>query len=380
MTSALFQIASDQWYHHPVHNHCNEPTVQLVLCFASKGILANPGIYETVKKKFPVAEIAFCSTAGEIFHDTVQDDSFVVAAMHFDNTIIRSAAVNISDFENSYDAATALVNKLPQNELAYILVLSDGSMVNGSELVKGLNDAAENKILISGGLAGDGTEFNSTMVGLNQQPAQGNIIAIGFYGTSIRVTHGTNGGWQTFGLEKEVTRSAGNKLFELDNTNALDLYKKYLGPEADNLPGSALMFPLSVIMPGSTQPVVRTILSIDNEASSMTFAGDIPEGSRVRFMKANFDMLASAAAVAAQNTITGKTSSPAFSLLVSCVGRKIILGGRTEEEVEAVLECLGDKTPVAGFYSYGEISPFNEGGNCQLHNQTMTITSFYELS
>lgn len=379
MTSSLFQFSNDQWHNHPAHNHCDELSTQLVLCFASKNILSVPGIYESVKKKFPVAEIALCSTAGEILQDAVQDDSFVAAAINFDKTTIRSAEVNIRDFESSYDAATALVKKLPQADLAYILILSDGSMVNGSELVKGLNDAAENKVLITGGLAGDGTDFNSTMVGLNHQPAQGNIIAIGFYGTNILVTHGTNGGWQTFGLEKEVTRSAGNKLFEVDNNNALDIYKKYLGPEADNLPGSALMFPLSVIIPGSTQPVVRTILSIDNENNSMTFAGDIPEGSRVRFMKSNIDMLAYAAAAAAQNTIADKMYKPAFALLVSCVGRKIILDGRTEEEVEAVLESLGDQTPVAGFYSYGEISPFNEGGNCQLHNQTMTITSFYEL-
>jgi len=199
-------------------------------------------------------------------------------------------------------------------------------------------------------------------------------------GKLLTVTHGSQGGWQTFGLEKEVTSSAGNKLFELDSKNALEIYKKYLGPEAGNLPGSALMFPLSVIIPGSKQPVVRTILSINNDEQSMTFAGDIPPGSKVRFMKANFDMLTSAAAEAAQNTMPDKNKSPDFSLLISCVGRKIILGLRTEEEVEAVQESLGNKTPVAGFYSYGEIAPFNEGSNCRLHNQTMTITSFYELS
>jgi hypothetical protein len=146
------------------------------------------------------------------------------------------------------------------------------------------------------------------------------------------------------------------------------------------LPGSALLFPLSVTIPGSPLPVVRTILSIDKEQSSMTFAGDIPEGSKVRFMKANFDKLSAAAAKAAQQTLLGKKSKPDFSLLVSCVGRKLILGGRIEEEVEAVIDSLGDSTTVAGFYSYGEISPFNEGGDCRLHNQTMTITSFYELS
>ncbi|MFT3702179.1 MAG: FIST C-terminal domain-containing protein [Agriterribacter sp.] len=181
--------------------------------------------------------------------------------------------------------------------------------------------------------------------------------------------------------QREVTRSSGNKLFEIDAKNALELYMRYLGPaDAEKLPGSALLFPLSVITPGSPMPVIRTILSIDKEENSMTFAGDIPERSKVRFMRANFDKLNAAAAKAAQQTLEGKNTKPDFSLLVSCVGRKLILGDRIDEEVEAVIETLGDKTPVAGFYSYGEISPFNEGGNCRLHNQTMTITSFYELS
>lgn len=380
MTTGIFQLQNNEWLAHPDYTVCDNSGVQLVLCFASREILATPGIFNTVKKKFPNAQVALCSTAGEICNNGVQDNSFVAAAISFATTTIATAAVNIRDFNNSYDAATALVSQLPRQDLTYILVLSDGSMVNGSELVKGLNMAVDNKKMITGGLAGDGSQFSATLVGLNEQPSQGNIVAIGFYGKQLTVTHGSQGGWQTFGLEKEVTSSDGNKLFELDNKCALEIYKKYLGPEAEHLPGSALMFPLSVIMPGSTQPVVRTILSIDNDDNSMTFAGDIPPGSKVRFMKASFDMLTSAAAEAAQNTLPDKNITPDFSLLVSCVGRKIILGLRAEEELEAVQELLGNKTPVAGFYSYGEIAPFNEGGNCRLHNQTMTITSFYELS
>lgn len=380
MTTGIFQLQNNEWLAHPDYTVCDDSAVQLVLCFASREILGTPGIFNTVKKKFPNAQVALSSTAGEICNNGVQDNSFIAAAISFTKTTIATASVNIRDFTSSYAAATALVSQLPRQDLTYILVLSDGSLVNGSELVKGLNMAVDNKIMITGGLAGDGSQFSATLVGLNEQPSQGNIVAIGFYGKQLTVTHGSQGGWQTFGLEKEVTSSDGNKVFELDNKRALEIYKKYLGPEAEHLPGSALMFPLSVIIPGSTQPVVRTILSIDNDANSMTFAGDIPPGSKVRFMKASFDMLTSAAAEAAQNTIPDKNIRPDFSLLVSCVGRKIILGLRTEEELEAVQELLGNKTPVAGFYSYGEIAPFNEGGNCRLHNQTMTITSFYELS
>jgi hypothetical protein len=379
MKTAIFKLSGEEWSVHPQSESYDFEKAQLVLCFASKEILASNGVYEKIKKKFPSSQISLCSTAGEIFYDSVEDNSLIASALFFDKTNIQTAVVNINDFNNSYNAATALIKKLPPEDLSYILVLSDGSLVNGSDLVKGLNDAAENKTLITGGLAGDGPNFASTLVGLNSQPSQGTIVAIGFYGNKIIVTHGSQGGWDTFGPERIVTRSSENILFEIDHKNALDTYEKYLGPDADQLPGSALLFPLSVIIPGSNQPVTRTILSIDREKNSMTFAGDIPEGSKVRFMKANFDKLSAAASNAAQNTLTKDKTKPSFSLLVSCVGRKLILGPRIDEEVEAVKETLGNQTVISGFYSYGEISPFNEGGDCQLHNQTMTITSFYEL-
>lgn len=379
MKASISSFVNNKWTDHELSDPADPAATNLVLCFAEKKLLEEPGIYKRMKEKFPAAEIVFSSTSGEIFHDAVQDNSLVTAALQFDHTKIHSAVVKIQDHHNSYDAAKALLQKLPKEDLVYVLVISDGSMVNGSELVKGLNDITEGKILVTGGLSADAADFKSTLTGLNAEPSHGNVIAIGFYGDHIHVTHGTKGGWEMFGPERDVTRSESNVLFEIDGKSALELYKKYLGPDADHLPGSALLFPLSIIIPGSTEPVVRTILSIDESTQSMTFAGDIPMHSKVRFMKANFDKLTAAASSAAQHSFSNSGQTPQFSLLISCVGRKLILGPRCEEEVEAVNELFGNNTVLAGFYSYGEISPFNEGVDCQLHNQTMTITSFYEL-
>jgi len=378
MTTSLYRFSENNWLKHSMSKLSDELKAQLVLCFASKSIMESESIYSLVKSKFPSAEIAMCSTAGEIYQDNVLDNSFVAVAMQFEKTAIKTNSVNIKDYKTSYEAAIELGKKIPKDNLTYVLVLSDGSLVNGSELVKGLTTQVNKNVLVTGGLAGDDANFKSTLIGLNEQPNEGEIIAIGFYGHHITVIHGSQGGWDMFGLEKTVTNASGNVLVELEEQNALELYKKYLGDESNNLPASALLFPLSVIIPGATKPVVRTILSINEEDKSMTFAGDIPVGSKVRFMKANFDKLTMAASEAAHQTILNHENAPGFSLLISCIGRKLILGSRTNEEVKAVSKSFDDNTILAGFYSYGEISPFKEGGNCQLHNQTMTITSFYE--
>lgn len=379
MKAALFSYHSGRFFRHTASKDVNEHSVQLVLCFGNKDILTREPVYEMLRDKFPSALIASCSTSGEIFHTEVMDETLSVTAIEFKATKVIPHSVKIAHKEESFEAGKMLINKFDKHELSYIMVLSDGSKVNGSELVNGMNEASEGRILITGGLAGDGSNFSSTVVGLNSTPVNGMISAIGFYSTSLQVNHASQGGWETFGMEKQVTRSNSNELFEIDNYNALELYKQYLGPEAEELPGSALLFPLSVKLPGTSESVVRTILSIDEKKGSMTFAGDIPSGSTVRFMRANFDKLTNAASTAALIAGGNQPAQPELALLISCVGRKLILKSRTEEEVEAVHDVLNNDTLLTGFYSYGEISPLSPGGICTLHNQTMTITTFHEL-
>jgi hypothetical protein len=363
-----------------LHPEMKEHNCQLVIGFGNKGLIANDFLYGELRSRFPVADIAMCSTAGEIYNDEVLDESISLVAMEFDKTVIKSTSVRIDDHLSSFEAGANLVSKLEKDNLKYIFVLSDGAKVNGSELVRGIESVVESSVPVTGGIAGDGTQFQSTAVGLNSVPESGNIVAIGFYGESIKISHGSMSGLDMFGVERRITKSNSNELFEIDNVNALDLYKQYLGKYADELPGSALLFPLSIKLPNTSEAIVRTILSINEDRKSMVFAGDLPEGSLVRFMKANFEKVIDAACDAAQKSIAQfDIKEPSLSLLISCVGRKIILGNRIDEEIEAVREIFSNKTIISGFYSYGEISPLNLNTKCELHNQTMTITTFDEI-
>ena len=361
-------------------NNFHQQTCQLVIGFGEKNMLSNSSSYDLLRDLFPKATIALCSTAGEIYNSEVLDDSLSVTAIEFNQTSIQSSTVNIDSYSSSFDAGVELIKKISQDNLKYVFVLSDGGKVNGSELVRGIESVIHHSVPVTGGLAGDGANFKSTLVGLNETPQAGNILAVGLYGDSIKIGHGSMGGWEMFGLEKKITKSTANELFEIDNQCALDIYKQYLGTYADELPSSALLFPLSIKLDKDSESVVRTILSINNDTKSMVFAGDVPEGSKVRFMKANFDKLVDAASDAAENSLIGiKSQQPKLAILISCVGRKIILSKRVDEEVDAVVDVLGKDVVTTGFYSYGEISPLNINGKCELHNQTMTITTFDEI-
>ncbi|WP_126246657.1 FIST signal transduction protein [Chitinophaga rhizosphaerae] len=355
----------------------------LVLCFADKQYLETDSLHNALRGYFPAAEIVLCSTSGEISGPAVTEGDVSIAALRFDHTALLAQCVNISAYTDSFDAGRGLADSCLRDGVPpkYLLVVSDGSFVNGTDLLNGIHAAPGwEQVLVTGGLAGDGLRFSATLVGLNSPAQQGNIVGIGFFGDKLLVGHGSKGGWDTFGLEKVVTRSDHNILYELDGVNALSVYKRYLGPDASGLPGAALLFPLAVVLPDTGEAVVRTILSVDEEAGTMTFAGDIPMDSRARFMRANFDRLINASHGAALNaTLPNGAGGPQYALLISCVGRKVILRDRIEEEVDAVIDQFGGQCVMSGFYSYGELSPNVPGGKCQLHNQTMTITTFYEM-
>ena len=306
------------------------------------------------------------------------DDTVVVTAIEFAKSEVRVASTGLNDEGDSYRSGLRLGKELVGENFSTVFVLSDGTHVNGSELVRGIVEIVGNEIPVTGGMAGDGDRFGTTLVGVDDVPRERRIAAFGIYGPSIVVGHGSIGGWTVFGPERRITHSKGNVLYELDHKPALDLYKKYLGEAAKDLPGSALLFPLQIRSADAAEGVVRTVVAIDEAERSMTFAGNVPEGFVAKLMRGNLENLIDGAAEAARMAIAGSADKDTLCVMVSCIGRKLLLGQRIAEEVEAVRDVVGDEVSKVGFYSYGEISPHSETGMCELHNQTMTVTVLSE--
>ncbi len=356
-------------------------TNPLVLVFGNRYMLQENSIYDEIRDVFKNGHIVFGSTSGEITSTSVIEESIIITAIEFENSTFSIAHSSIPNGQHkidSYKIGKELIQKLPKKNLKYAFVVSEGSFVNGSQLAIGMNSATENNLLITGALCGDGSRFQTTLSSYNEKPKEGELVAIGFYGDSLEVSFSTNGGWIPFGPERVVTKSTDNILYELDGKPALDLYKTYLGEKSKDLPGAALLYPLKVKSLDENKSVVRTILNINEEENSMILAGDILENSKVQLMMTNVDRIVNAAEVCAENSLSHRQKKPELAILISCIGRKLVLDQRVEEEVEEVIEVIGKEAAVCGFYSYGEIAPFNEEINCQLHNQTMAITLISE--
>lgn len=354
----------------------------LVLAFAGPGVLDDGARWREIQGFYPGAALLGCSTGGEILGDEVLDDSVALTALRFTHTTLRVAATALADVGgDSLRAGAALAAQLVADGAPrLVFVLSDGTQVNGAQLADGLRRGLGDGVLLTGGLAGDGAAFGRTLVGVNDlAPAPGRVAAVALYGDNLRLGCGSFGGWDRFGPERVITRSNGNVLYEIDGEPALDLYKRYLGEDAAGLPGSALLFPLLVRRDDDGAELVRTIVGVDEAAKSMIFAGDVPQGAAAQLMRGHFDHLVDGAENAARLAAGDEPSvGPRLAVLVSCIGRKLLLGQRIGDEVEACADVLGPDTAQIGFYSYGELSPSAPGACCELHNQTMTITTIAE--
>ncbi len=267
------------------------PGAQLVMVFGGGARLVEAGVLDQLAARYPGAVLFGCSTAGEIAGTTVSDDTVVATALQFEDTDVRLSTAPVAGEHDSRLAGQRLGLALADERLTHVFVLSDGLAVNGSQLAEGMAGAVSAQVAITGGLAGDGTDFARTFVVAGREARSGMVAAVGLYGSRLRVGCASLGGWDSFGPERLVTRSRGSVLFELDGQSALGLYKRYLGEHARELPASGLLFPLAVRQPGFDEPIVRTILSVDEAEQSLTFAGDVPEGAHARLMKANFDRL-----------------------------------------------------------------------------------------
>ncbi|MEY4503845.1 MAG: hypothetical protein RL154_137 [Pseudomonadota bacterium] len=364
-----------EWTKNSGWQECDLNDADLVFIFGYGDYFNSPKCYEDVKANFPKANIVGCSTSGNILCASISDEAVALSAVSFQDSKCELIYEDFADISESFSVGEKLAKRLSSKDLKHILVLSDGLNINGDKLVEGLNSGA--CVAISGGLAGDSTSFANTFVVANEPAKQKRVAAVGFYGDKICVNVGCRSGWDEFGPERVITKSLNNVLFEIDGKPALELYKSYLGEEANALPGSGLKFPIAIRKENESETVIRTLLAVDENEHSLTFAGNVDEGMICKLMKANLDKLIDNSEVAANDAVANEDGQ-SLSVAVSCVGRRLVLGQHVEDELEVIKDAYGKSSSITGFYSYGEIAPQIGLKNCKLHNQTMTITTISE--
>ena len=351
-------------------------SIQLVFVFGHPEFIKIPERYYELKSLYPEAHIIGGSTAGNILGASISDNDIVATAIHLEKSKVRVVCADIDNSKDIQSVTSALMKELNGSDLQHVFVLSDGIHFNGSELARGLN--VLDNVVVTGGLAGDQGKFEKTYIMANNPARSKSIVLVGFFGKNLHSEFGCYAGWGEFGRNRIITKAKGNVVYEIDNQPALTLYRKYLGEFAKDLPASGLRFPLSIRQENENHTLIRTLLAINEQDQSLTFAGTIPEGSVSVLMRGDIDDLIDGAGKAAEQACpSGKKRG--LAVIISCVGRKLLMDQMIDEELETVQDICGQNIWMTGFYSNGEIAPVNKNiKGCRLHNQTMTLMTIYE--
>jgi hypothetical protein len=359
----------------------DEASAHLVLSFGPVDA-PDRAWFDALASHCPQAQHVYASGGGQIVEGLVQDDPTVVAFLTFEHgTTVHPVVLDGVTIESSATLGQEMGQRLATiAELRHVLLFAEGITFNAAAFLETLNTHVATDVRISGGLASNGTALTRSVVGLNGPPTEKRIVAIGLAGAHVDIGTGSVGGWDLFGPERVVTSASVAAVHELDGERALDVYKRYLGDFAAELPGAALLFPLAVRTTPDAPIAVRTILGIDEDTGTLKFAGDIPTGSRVRLMRTTSDKLLDGAARAAEIAKPSSDVGDSLALCISCIGRRAVLRTRVDEEIDEVARESGSSV-VVGFYSNGEIAPPSDGrefAHAVLHNQTMTVTTIRE--
>ena len=355
---------------------------QLVLCFAPPKLFSRLGLKEELSKHFPDAQIVGCSSAGTICGTQIDDERASLTLVHFEETDVRVFSRPFSTQMNYKEAGQELATLLREPGLRHVLLFGSGIQTNASAFLDGLSNSIPRQATISGGLAADKHEFSQTLCWHNDTVYDHGFVAVGLYGDDLEVGNGSFSGYDRFGYQRTITRSEGNVVFEIDNEPALNLYQRYLGDYAIEMPSSAQLLPLFLVNPDdNSKSVVRTLSRFDSQTGSLTFNGELPEGSHVYLMKGNVDGLIEGALISAllAKECCRDRWEPELVLCIAGAGRPMILGTREEDELEKVSDSLGSNGYVVGYYGYGEIAPNRDDPGHSLNNQSLSITTLTEL-
>ncbi len=350
---------------------------QVILLFAAPAIWQERAAISEACEPYKNIHLLGCSTAGEISTAGASDGTCSILAMRLERGEVKVAAAQLGSADASRAAGKSIGEALKESRLRGVFALTPGLQVDGSAFASGVAGVVGDKVTVAGGLAGDGLNFKSTVTMLNGMIFPNLAVAFGVYGETVSMTSRLRSGWKPFGLARRVTKSAGNVLRELDGKPPLELYRKYLGGAAAHMPASGLMYPFSLLREDGTETgLVRGVLQVSAADGSVILSGDVPQGSLVRLMYADPDLLVDGAASAAKEAVNGH-KGPSAALIVSCAGRRLAMGDDANSEVSAALKNAGDSA-CAGFYAYGEIAPVMGPSRADVQSQSIAVTHIAE--
>jgi diguanylate cyclase (GGDEF)-like protein len=317
-------------------------------------------------KHFPKSTLIGSTTDGEICNGKVSTKKTVISFSSFEKTNLEIYISN--KFKDYFEGGKNLAKSLIKDDTKVIISFIDGLRGNGEDFLNGIN-SVNNNIIISGGLAGDNSEFKKTYVFTKDTILFDGVVGVALNSNNLKIFTDYSFDWQAIGKKLTITHAIGNRVFTIEDKTAVEAYNYYLGEAvSEKLPKVGIEFPL--IIQNNDLNIARAVIGKEDDGS-LIFAGNLKIGDKVRFGCADFD------------SIFNETQKHVDKLLGTCVESIFIYSCMARrrfipEAIESETSVYNKIAPSSGFYTYGEF--FSCGRSKLLLNQSMTVLALSESS
>ena len=325
-------------------------------------------------------QIFGATSSGEFISSEIKEESIVI--MLFDMHPSHFKLVFLEAGEHSeFEIATQLgeEGKKTFENAAFIIASGWSNEIDGEEVIKGIENGFGSGATIFGGMAGDDLSLTGPTAFTQGKSSVTGLVALILDQDNVEVSGVATCGWKPIGITKTVTKSEGNIVYTIDDEPALDLVAKYLGLNLDKKFNN-MVFDLGGYYPLQLEredapPVMRTAQMGNIENRSLICAGNVPQGSKVRFsLPPDFDVIDTVVEECMEVKEEQLQDADAV-IMFSCISRYLSFGVMTSEEIERVNEVWN--APMVGFFTYGEYGKA-KGGQHEFHNNTCCVVALKE--
>ena len=368
-----------------------EDKADLLVVFSSVS-LSPEQVIRGVREASNNTPVIGCTDAGSITNEGPAQNAVGVMAISSDQLkFYTGLGENIKG--GAREAGQAVAKEIKEkagDSLKAFLMFPDVLVGNGADVVRGVLDELGEHFPVLGGAAGDDFLFEKTYEYKDDKVASGAVAGLGIAG-NFSMGAGVRHGWMPIGSPMTVTKSEGSVVYELDNKPALSIYEDYFGKRAEELKKEplarmAITYPLGIKLPELDEYLIRDPITVD-EKGAITCAAEIPEGSEIRLMIGSKEKAIEAAQEAAKKLMKDfeeQGTKPKFVLMFNCIAREKLFAQAANDEIQAIMNIIGEDVPLLGFYTYGEQAPIGgevrnpEKINSRFYNETVVIFAIGE--
>lgn len=320
------------------------------------------------------------TTSGEFIDGEIEQGSIVIMLLDMNPAYFKIAFLETGE-HTTIDNAKQLGKEGKNTFSNPAFIIASGWLhIDGEKISEGIIEGFGKEVTVFGGMAGDDLALVAPLVFTNDKSSVKGLLAIIIDEDKIAVNGIATCGWKAVGTTKTVTKSDGNIVYTIDDKPALDMVMKYLGVDIDLDSGKDVVTHIGAYYPlqlerENVAPVMRTAMFANKEDRSLICAGNVPQGSKVRFsLPPDFDAIEQVVEECNELKIEKQPEADAL-IMFECISRHLSFGIMMKEEIEHVQQVWN--APMAGFFCYGEFGK-SKTGKHEFHNNTCCVVALKE--